>query len=271
MFFHNRHRFMNVVIGAMLVLGLSTFVISQRSEAGVLKGISLIPKPIISAISRITELVPEPVLKPVVRLTIPSAQNTQLAQQRFVRLSINEDSRALRNGGVPTSDNLGILQTALAFQEWKNKSRRNPLTVQDVIGTFAPCMAGLKPCKPTTKQRRWTRNLPMVGMDQPEGWLPRDGNWSLFAENWSKYRGNIAEVFAEGFEAPCKGKPIAWGCADDDHIAISRGLCKLECVETRNWFWGFPRDNTDVPCEIRTEPRVPAPSRKATILASKAF
>jgi len=220
---------------------------------------------------------PEPVLKPepvaIVRLTIPGAQNTKLAQQRFARLSINEHSGALRNGGKITPDNLGVLQTVLAFQEWKNRSRSKPLSVQDVVGILAPRMAGLKPQRETKTQQRWTRNLPMTGLAQPDGWEPRDGTWSQFAENWSKYRENVAQVFAEGFEPPCKGKPICWGNAGDDHIAISRRLCKLDCVGTANWFWGFPQDNTDVPCEMITEPRLPAPllaSRGRTISAKAA-
>ena len=252
-----------VVLASLLVVGFLLLAGSRHSVAESTKVLSPVPAPIVMVLATVQTIEPVTEPEPVVRLTIPPAQNTKLAQQRFARLSVNEHSGALRNGGVPVSDNLGVLQTALAFQEWRSRGRKRPMTVQDALGALAPCMAGLKPCKPTTRQRRWTRNLPMTGLAQPEGWLPSDGTWSQYAENWSKYRDAVTVIFAEGFEPPCKGKPIAWGNAGDDHIAISRGLCKLDCGDTRNWFWGFPKDNTNVPCEIRTEPREPRPERVA--------
>lgn len=264
--------FMVVFVIAMTLMVLASY----RSEAE--RPTNSAALPVFVAVAPIVKTPePEPVVVEPVRLSIPTDQNTKLARQRFSRLSINEHTGALRNGGIVTPDNLAILQTALAFQEWKNRNRSKPLSVQDVVGILAPRMAGLKPQRETRTQQRWTRNLPMIGLAQPEGWEPRDGTWSQFAENWSKYRENVAQVFAEGFEPPCQGKPICWGNAGDDHIAISRGLCKLTCVGTVNWFWGFPKDNTDVPCEQITEPRVPAPllaSRGKTIsaaVAGKAF
>jgi len=253
-----------VVLASLLVVGFLLLAGSRHSVAESTKVLSPVPAPIVMVLATVQTIEPVTEPEPVVRLTIPPAQNTKLAQQRFARLSVNEHSGALRNGGVPTPDNLGVLQTALAFQEWRSRGRKRPMTVQDALGALAPCMAGLKPCKPTTRQRRWTRNLPMTGLAQPEGWEPRDGTWSQYAENWSKYRDAVTVIFAEGFEPPCQGVPIAWGNAGDDHIAISRGLCKLDCGDTRNWFWGFPKDNLDVPCEIRTEPREPRPTRVAS-------
>jgi len=254
-----------VVVLTLMVLA------SVRSEAE--KSHSAVLPTFVVPTVKTPEPGPVPVVVAPVRLSIPADQNTKLARQRFSRLSINEFSKPLRNGGVPTPDNLAILQTVLAFQEWQNGDRRKPMTVQDVVGIMAPRMAGLKPQRETKTQQRWTRNLPMTGLAQPEGWEPRDGTWSQFADNWASYRDNVALVFANGFEPPCKGKPIAWGNSGDDHIAISRKLCKLDCVGTVNWFWGFPKANADVPCEMITEPRVPAPllaSRGKTISAAEA-
>ena len=262
-----------VVTVFMLVIGVVLLASSEHSEADNTTVLSPVPASVVLVLAPLAAHALEPVAKPepAVRLMIPSAQNTKLAQQRFARLSINEHSGALRNGGVPTPDNLGVLQTALAFQEWRSRGRKRPMTVQDVMGALAPRMAGLKPQRETKTQQRWTRNLPMTGLDEPEGWEPRDGTWSQYAENWSKYRDSVDLVFREGFEPPCKGKPIAWGCADDDHIAISRGLCKLDCGNTRNWFWGRPEDNLDVPCEIRTVPRIATLlPKRAVISAAKA-
>jgi hypothetical protein len=39
---------------------------------------------------------------------------------------------------------------------------------------------------------------------------------------------------------PCPAPPIAWGGTMDDHIALRRGLVRIDCGDTENRFWGRP-------------------------------
>lgn len=89
-------------------------------------------------------------------------------------------------------------------------------------------------------QRSWTRGL-HLGEEAPHGW-PRDLDWA------GEYRQRFARVYGlslrivrgEMGRGPCRGFPIAWGGAMDDHVAIRRGLVRVDCGDTVQRYWERP-------------------------------
>jgi hypothetical protein len=155
------------------------------------------------------------------------------------RVAANEDSRPLRpssgggTSGVPTEDHLGILQVVATVA----KLRR--LDPEEALRRLAPRVAGRR--EATRRRQILSAGFPASGgPEPPPGWDPAlDGDWSLHGPLWHRFRAEIDRAVREGFEPPCEGDPIAWGCALDDALAIRRGLCRLACGE-RNRFWARP-------------------------------
>ena len=148
----------------------------------------------------------------------------------LARVCVNEDSRPLRNGGVPTEDTLAIIQTV------QTVARLHGYSALTAVRRLAPHVTGQRPAK---KVRHLVNSgLPAVGIGMPRYWVNAiDGPWPKYRRNWARFRGNVAKLLKDGFEPPCAGDPIAWGGIMDDWIAVKRKLTRLDCGD-RNHFWG---------------------------------
>ena len=148
----------------------------------------------------------------------------------LARVAVNEDSRPLRNGGLPTADTLAIIQTV------ETVARLHGYSVLTALQRLAPHVTKQRP--PKRIRHLVSATLPAVGRVRPEHWVEAiDGPWARYGRDWVRFRGNVAKLLREGFERPCPGDPIAWGGAMDDWIAEKRKLVRLDCGD-RNRFWG---------------------------------
>lgn len=156
--------------------------------------------------------------------------------------------------GVPTADHFAILQTG------RDLARRRGITLDEAFRVLAPRATGTKP--PLLKQHWWVSGLPGDGDAMPDGWAEGvDGTWSVHAECWARFRVFARALVATNDPGPCPTAPVAWGCSDpeggcyDDPRALARGLCVLDCGDTRNTFWGRPGQGCELDDELTTAAR----------------
>lgn len=161
---------------------------------------------------------------------------------KLARAAANEDSRVLRpvddggTAGSPTEDTLAIAQTVDAWARWRHTSHLLALE------RLAPHVAGRRPAQ--LRRHLVFASLPAYGSVQPAAWLPRDGAWAVYGKYWVAFRDAVRMLARDGFVAPCKdGQPIAYGNDVDSSIALRRGLRRLACGDTSN-FWALPRTRT---------------------------
>ena len=75
---------------------------------------------------------------------------------------------------------------------------------------------------------------------RPAGWTDRLGSWSAYVARWRSVRELAARLLAgDPIRSGCPDA-IAWGMAQDDRIAIRRGLVRVDCGQTLNRFWRSP-------------------------------
>jgi len=168
---------------------------------------------------------------------------------------------------VPTEDHLAILQVV------ETVARLHGLEQVEALRRLAPRVAGERA---TTRRRQLlSAALPAEGDDGPPPEWDRalDGDWSVYGPLWHRFRDEIEALARDGFEPPCPGEPIAWGCEQDDRIALARGLVRLDCGE-RNRFWGKPETSPSASGRRSIAPADPMRagrgSRTATVAATVA-
>lgn len=157
----------------------------------------------------------------------------------LARVAVNEDSRPLRprsdggTDGAPSADTLAIVQTARAWAAWQGRS------LEASIRALAPYVSGTRPAK--SARHAAYAALPAHGSVRPLAWAEDAfGSWAVHGPRWAKLRAAVAELVRHPI-TQCAGEPIAWGGPMDDHIAIGRGLVRLDCgPEVVNSFWGLP-------------------------------
>ena len=153
---------------------------------------------------------------------------------KLARVCANESTRPLRTDGAVDADCRGIAATVHAWAAWQRTSH----TV--ALHRLAPHVTQAKP--PTRRRHAVYAQLPAHGTAKPPLWDDvLDGNWSLYARNWARFRDAVI-VMARGFESPCPMPVIAWGNEQDDRIAISRGLVRQPCGALANRFWALPSE-----------------------------
>lgn len=159
---------------------------------------------------------------------------------QLARTIANEDSRPLRpitDGGTAgelTQDARAIYQTVLAWASWQHTT---PLRA---LRALAPHVTAAKPA--LNPRHALYGSLPASGAARPALWVDaKHGPWTVYGDNWARFRDNVARLVSGGAERVCDGSPIAWGNREDEKIARARGLVKLACGE-RNSFWALPTE-----------------------------
>lgn len=110
-----------------------------------------------------------------------------------------------------------------------------------------------------TDARRYIAWLNPAGTE-PRGWptmaFRRDGTsvrvlrhvgWDRRREDWLAVYALAGRILSGEVRAHCDGTPLTWGCPGEgrrdcgDHArAVERGLIRVDCGETSNWFYGRP-------------------------------
>lgn len=165
---------------------------------------------------------------------------------KLARVAANEDSRPLRragdgNGtaGVPTRDTYAIAQVVHDWAAWQG-------TTHDyALRSLAPHVAGHR--APKRARHAVYSELPATGLLAPLHWeRERDGDWRVHGPLWARFRDAVRALVRDGFPAPCASPVIAWGNEGDDHIALSRGLARVQCGDGAvNRYWGKPPSVVD--------------------------
>lgn len=90
----------------------------------------------------------------------------------------------------------------------------------------------------TRPGRAWADALPARSESGPPiGW-PAAVPWEAYRQRWDRVLGAHRRWLAGRQPRPCDGIPLAWGMPVDDHVALARGLRRLDCGRTVNRFWG---------------------------------
>ncbi len=95
---------------------------------------------------------------------------------------------------------------------------------------------------PRNHRQRWTSTLNLQ-LTKPTGW-PRRLDWEgVFQDRWERSL-QIARDLVDGraHGRPVRAPIITWGkCGMDDHLALARGLVRVEFEGADNCLWRRPR------------------------------
>ncbi len=106
--------------------------------------------------------------------------------------------------------------------------------------------AGWVECTGTRRTWRWRNGQRVqVQTSTPTGC---NGVWANYISVWEATRELAQQLYAGELRArACRrqteehGPVIAWGCSLDTAVAKRRGLVRVDCGDTTNWFYARPR------------------------------
>lgn len=117
------------------------------------------------------------------------------------------------------------------YQVFRN-TRRSTETLLGVMHRHTNRVLSQK--EPLNSRQAWLQGLRLDASPPPTFPRPWEGR---FERAW-RSRVRLAErILTEPNRFPCRGPVITWGGAMDDHIAIRRGLTRVNCGVTMNHFW----------------------------------
>jgi hypothetical protein len=93
--------------------------------------------------------------------------------------------------------------------------------------------------EPRSARHRWLVGLNLEATE-PTG-FPETASWDRYRPVWER-RTQFTRGLVTGSVRmrPCPVPVVAWGGTMDDHIALRRGLVRVDCGDTENRFWGRP-------------------------------
>lgn len=170
-----------------------------------------------------------------------SARGSKLEAEHFTKLAVSE-------GGFSQTEAQALLQAL--------EDMRNGRSLLETMFAQSPHVTKRKPY--TDTRQVWVSNLPMKGLDAPEGWVEcegRDenkklkpagctGTWKATAKGWAAFREYAGKLYWSGVvPSVIEGKAVQWGGDMDYWRGAGRNFCPLRSPGTKNTFWGVPAEN----------------------------
>lgn len=120
-------------------------------------------------------------------------------------------------------------------------TRRSDELLVETMLRHAPRLFGLRRARhdAAAARHRWVRGLRADG-EEPEHWPLEHGDWGRYRPRWLEVLVFARRLVAGETRARCERAPIAWGGAMDDHVALRRGLVRVDCGATSNRYWARP-------------------------------
>jgi hypothetical protein len=226
------------------MIGLTVFLVGcSLSEAqGPTELTATEPKTPVQPEAKEPEPVVAPPAEPPVRKVV---HNSAREAEYYTKISVSE-------GNWNRNDAQAILQTL--------ENMRGPKeSLLDAMYRQSPHITRRENF--TDPRQVWVSYLPMTGKAPPSlGWLectgkdPQTkralpegcvGTWDSTVNLWLAHRKYVTDLYYSGVVPQVvDGKPVQWGGDMDYWRGVDRGLCPLKStVETKNTFWGVPKDN----------------------------